>query len=236
MGSFEKYSACTQWVLGGQIASEITMNSPCTHWVNAPLPPVPEQCLITCMKISECPKGMVAANALGDNIRCNLRDASDIIDTLESFDPEKEPRGYAEMCKGAGIKPTVDPFWRFLPYANIYQSVTPDVLHQLHQGVVKHLIAWLQDAFGTRELDSRSRHLPPNHNVRHFSNGISNLLRISGKGKSMQRCARSFSASSSVYPSKTGHHQLGYSLPHVPSWIFFTTLSYRCMTIQRLEG
>ena len=40
MGPFEKYLACTQWVLGGQIASEITMNSPCTHWVNAPSPPV----------------------------------------------------------------------------------------------------------------------------------------------------------------------------------------------------
>ena len=40
MGTFQKYSACAQWVLGGQIASELTMNSPCTHWVNAPSPPV----------------------------------------------------------------------------------------------------------------------------------------------------------------------------------------------------
>ena len=40
MGTFQKYSACAQWVLGGQIASELTMNSPCTHWVNTPLPPV----------------------------------------------------------------------------------------------------------------------------------------------------------------------------------------------------
>ena len=141
----------------------------------------PEQCLVTCTKISECPKGMVAANSLGENTRCYLRDASDIIETLEAFDPEKEPRGYAEMCKGAGIKPTVGPFWQFLPYANIYQSITPDVLHQLHQGVVKHLISWLQDAFGARELDSRSRCLPPNHNVHHFSNGISGFSRISGK-------------------------------------------------------
>ena len=141
----------------------------------------PEQCLVTCIKISECPKGMVTANSLGENIHCHLRDAGDIIETLEAFDPEKEPRGYVAMCKGAGIKPTVDPFWQFLPYANIYQSITPDVLHQLHQGVVKHLISWLQDAFGARELDSRSHCLPPNHNVRHFSKGISGFSRISGK-------------------------------------------------------
>ena len=43
MGTFQKYSACAQWVLGGQIASELTMNSPCTHWVNAPSPPVSEE-------------------------------------------------------------------------------------------------------------------------------------------------------------------------------------------------
>ena len=40
MGSFEKYSTCTQWVLGEQIASELTMNPPCSHWVSVPLPPV----------------------------------------------------------------------------------------------------------------------------------------------------------------------------------------------------
>ena len=141
----------------------------------------PEQCLVTCTKISECPKGMVAANPLGENIRCYLHDAGDIIETLETFNPEKEPRGYAAMCKGAGIKPTIDPFWQFLPYTNIYQSITPDILHQLHQGVVKHLISWLQDAFGTHELDSHSHCLPPNHNVRHFSKGISGFSRVSGK-------------------------------------------------------
>jgi hypothetical protein len=141
----------------------------------------PEQCLVTCTKISECPKGMVAANALGENVRCYLRDPGDIIEAMEVFDPEKEPRGYAEMCKGAGVKPTVYPFWQTLPYANIYQSITPDILHQLHQGVVKHLMSWLQDTFGTHELDARSRCLPPNHNVRHFSNGISGFSRISGK-------------------------------------------------------
>jgi len=141
----------------------------------------PEQCLVTCTKASECPKGMVAANSLGENTRCYLRDAGDIIEALEAFNPNEEPRGYAEMCKGAGVKPTVDPFWKFLPYANIYQSITPDVLHQLHQGVIKHLISWLQEAFGTQELDSRSRDLPPNHNVRHFLKGISGFSRVSGK-------------------------------------------------------
>ena len=33
-------SACTWWVLAGQIVSELSINSTQTHWVNAPSPPV----------------------------------------------------------------------------------------------------------------------------------------------------------------------------------------------------
>ena len=40
MGTFQKYSPHTQWVFGGQFVSELAIDSPCTHWVNAPLPPV----------------------------------------------------------------------------------------------------------------------------------------------------------------------------------------------------
>ena len=39
-GTFKKNPPCAQWVLGGRIVSEITMNSQCTPWVNTPLPPV----------------------------------------------------------------------------------------------------------------------------------------------------------------------------------------------------
>jgi hypothetical protein len=55
------------------------------------------------------------------------------------------------------------------------------VLHQLHQGVVKHLVGWLVAEFGSVELDARCRTMPPNHNIRHFSKGISKLKRASGK-------------------------------------------------------
>ena len=140
----------------------------------------PEQCLVSCTKTSECPKG-VPSGSLGENVPCHLRDIDDILDALESYDPVKQPREYAAWCAGMGIKPVLNPFWKFLPYANIYQAITPDVLHQLHQGVTKHLISWLQSTFGASELDHRSRCLPPNHNVRHFSKGISGFSRISGK-------------------------------------------------------
>ena len=38
--TFKIYSLHTQWVCDGHIDSVPTMNSPCTHWVNDPSPPV----------------------------------------------------------------------------------------------------------------------------------------------------------------------------------------------------
>ncbi|KAE9389336.1 hypothetical protein BT96DRAFT_835060 [Gymnopus androsaceus JB14] len=73
------------------------------------------------------------------------------------------------------------PFWDNLPFADIHFSITPDILHQLYQGVLKHLISWCQIILGTDELDRRIRCLPPAYGVRHFSNGISALSQISGK-------------------------------------------------------
>ena len=40
MGTFKKRSPCACWVKCEQIVSEITMNSPCTHWVIDPSPPL----------------------------------------------------------------------------------------------------------------------------------------------------------------------------------------------------
>ncbi|KAF9782655.1 hypothetical protein BJ322DRAFT_1100637 [Thelephora terrestris] len=140
----------------------------------------PEQCLVACTKINECPKGITPPNSLGENEPCDLHDAGDIIDVLGAFDPDEQPEEYNLFCKSAGIKPVVQPFWKSLPYTHIYQALTPDVLHQLHQGVVKHLVGWLVEEFGSAELDARCRTMPPNHNIRHFSKGISKLKRASG--------------------------------------------------------
>ena len=72
------------------------------------------------------------------------------------------------------------PFWADLPYTDIHTCVTPDVLHQLYQGVFKHLTEWCTRVLSAEELDRRIRCLPPAYGVRHFKNGISCLSQISG--------------------------------------------------------
>ncbi|KAJ6599632.1 hypothetical protein B0H10DRAFT_1825166 [Mycena sp. CBHHK59/15] len=63
----------------------------------------------------------------------------------------------------------------------VFKSITPDVLHQLYQGVMKHLKAWIIEALGAAEIDARCRHLPPNHNIRIFMNGISHISCVTGQ-------------------------------------------------------
>ncbi|KAI0819424.1 hypothetical protein BC628DRAFT_1332819 [Trametes gibbosa] len=142
----------------------------------------PEQLLVMCGKNGECPKCDVHRNDLGrsaDTSR-HFRNLSKILDALDSLD--EGALAFTKACRDAGIKPVHHPFWEDLPpYTNIFIAIAPDILHQLNQGVVKHLISWLQDAYGIEEIDARCARLPPNHNLRHFSKGISNLSRVTGK-------------------------------------------------------
>src|SRR5215813_6616024 len=91
------------------------------------------------------------------------------------------PAMYTQACEAVGIKPVQHPFWCNLSYVDIFRSVTPDILHQLHQGVIKHVLTWLKEIFSAKVIDDRCARLPLNHNLRHFSKGITMLSWVSGK-------------------------------------------------------
>ncbi|KAG6825968.1 hypothetical protein H0H92_001684, partial [Tricholoma furcatifolium] len=140
----------------------------------------PEQLLTTGVPYGECPSCPTKRNELGehDGVQ-DFCDLSQVLDIIDSFDTD--PAGFLQACKGAGIRPIADPFWKTLPYVHIYRSITPDVLHQLYQGILKHLIHWVLSAFGATEIDARCRRMPPNHNIHLFMKGISTLSRVSGQ-------------------------------------------------------
>lgn len=141
----------------------------------------PEHILTTCSLTGECPTCDCPRGNMGDfdsMFPHQLRDLDEVLRVLDSF--EEDPGGFLQACKEIGMKPVVDPFWKNLPYVHIYRSITPDVLHQLYQGILKHLIQWVIQACGAAEIDARCRRMPPNHNVRLFLKGISTLSRVSG--------------------------------------------------------
>ena len=139
-----------------------------------------DQTLATGVKNGECPKCDTPPDQLGNNdTPLQPRNLNKILAALALAD--NDPPRFARACVEAGIKPIYHPFWAPLPFLNIFESITPDILHQILQGVLKHLITWLKAIFGGAELDARCKRLPPNHNVRHFLHGICDLSRVTGK-------------------------------------------------------
>lgn len=140
----------------------------------------PEQTLVACVKRGECYLCQIHRDNVGEShVVHPHRDLEVVLTALEKI--TQGPVAFANACEAAGIKPVQRPFWQGLPYVNIYYSITPDVLHQLYQGVVKHLISWLRTACGDAEVNARCRRLPPNHQLRYFAKGISHLQRVTGR-------------------------------------------------------
>ncbi|KAI9430371.1 hypothetical protein H4582DRAFT_2063875 [Lactarius indigo] len=139
----------------------------------------PEQGLVACTRFGRCPKCLVPVDQLGNYIDFPARNHVDMVDTYMLA--SEDIRRFRAVCQEAGLKPIFRPFWTALPLVDIFLSITPDVLHQLLQGVVKHVKAWLTRIFGAAEVDARCRTLPPNHHITLFAKGITTLSRISGK-------------------------------------------------------
>ncbi|KAF8257045.1 hypothetical protein EI94DRAFT_1709737 [Lactarius quietus] len=59
-----------------------------------------------------------------------------------------------QACHNTGQKPVYHPFWETILLMNMFISITPYILHQLLQGIVKHLVTWVITTFGvTFDID-----------------------------------------------------------------------------------
>ncbi|KAH8995298.1 hypothetical protein EDB86DRAFT_3164988 [Lactarius hatsudake] len=138
----------------------------------------PEQSLVACTYSGRCPKCTVPKDELGSDETFPLHDIRTAIEVYSLCNGD--PTTFHAASHEAGLKPTYHPFWERLPYTNIFLSITPDILHQLHQGIAKHLVRWLA-RLGAEEINARCICLPPNHNARHFHKGITSLSRLTGQ-------------------------------------------------------
>ncbi|KIK58439.1 hypothetical protein GYMLUDRAFT_171120, partial [Collybiopsis luxurians FD-317 M1] len=127
----------------------------------------PEQCLVSCTKYGMCPKCQCKANEL----------------EYPGPGPPRTQVWTYSVIKDACLEDVVggkyEPFWAGLPLMDIHQCIAPDILHQLYQGVFKHLVNWVQEVVGNEELDEWIWALPPVSGVCSFHNGISALTQVS---------------------------------------------------------
>ena len=136
----------------------------------------PEQCLITCCRENRCPRCLVPRDERGEQTPYPLRNQLVSLDILSRTANEDVPD-----LESQGLRPAPNPFWAELPHTNIFATISPDILHQLHKGVFKdHLVEWISKIVGKTELDRRFASLPPCHGLRHFKSGISLLSQWTG--------------------------------------------------------
>ncbi|KAJ3555302.1 hypothetical protein NP233_g12242 [Leucocoprinus birnbaumii] len=147
----------------------------------------PEQVLVGIIKYGTCAVCPVPCDEIGNPE--STEDPRDIGPILEALSKITEgAHVFKQAYSTAGVKPIQKPFWCNLPFLNIYSSITPDILHQLHQGLVKHLISWLKVALGEANLDHHAACMPPNHHICMFAKGISHLLHIVGTEHDQMCC------------------------------------------------
>jgi hypothetical protein len=148
----------------------------------------PEQCLVTSSKYGTCPKCL--SRKLGKRGPGPPHTQQATMATISNArDSATSETHFQQLCKEELVSGGVQrPFWEGFPLCDIHLSITPDVLHQLYQGVIKHMIDWCSSLMDDAELDSRLSTLPPCFGLHHFKGGWSCLSQISGKERKDMAC------------------------------------------------
>jgi hypothetical protein len=137
----------------------------------------PEQCLVSCCKENRCPVCTVKPNERGNHESHPFRDLPETLFFMKRQQVGEKDTVFEET----GMRAVYPPFWADLPHSDIFQSFTPDLLHQLHKGVFKdHLIKWCTEIIGQLEIDTRFKAMLAHPGVRHFKNGISTVSQWTG--------------------------------------------------------
>lgn len=145
----------------------------------------PEQCLVACCMENRCPRCTVMPNERGENKYSPLRTQTSTRSTLHQKRNGEDPLEFDDE----GLREIYSPFWADLPHSDIFASISPDILHQLHKGVFKdHFIKWCNSVVGEDVIDQRFRAMSTHPELRHFKKGISSVSQWTGKEhKEMQK-------------------------------------------------
>ncbi|KAF7336496.1 hypothetical protein MSAN_02304300 [Mycena sanguinolenta] len=139
----------------------------------------PEQCLVCCCGENSCPGCLCLPKCRGHTSPAPWRCPEEVLRVLT----EQSNREYPTEFVDWNLRP-INPFWSDFPHCNIFRSMTPDLLHELHNGVFgDHLVNWCTQAMlgGEAEVDRRFRAMTFHPSLRHFKKGISLTTQWTGR-------------------------------------------------------
>jgi hypothetical protein len=108
-----------------------------------------EQSLVMCTRYNvTCPKCNIKVDGFGNGKLGTPREQNDSLQKIKSTANETSMMKTNTKLKRDGLKYIPEPFWADWYLVYIHSAITPDILHQLYQGIVKHLIGWLRNLIG----------------------------------------------------------------------------------------
>ena len=129
----------------------------------------PEQCLVACCMENRCPICKVNPTSHGLHEAALPRETKETVVLLAMNETNSKDARFKKTYQELGLCPIYPPFWAHLPHCDIFQSFTPDLLHQLHKGVFKdHLIKWCTNLLTKKELDACFKSMTPHQGLQHF--------------------------------------------------------------------
>ncbi|KAF8594839.1 hypothetical protein BDV93DRAFT_565013 [Ceratobasidium sp. AG-I] len=137
----------------------------------------PEQNLQSCTSEGSCPVCKAQYTGRGNlEVEADLRTRTETLGAICLYWAQNNT---AELT-ALRLK-VIWPWWGDLPHVNLATCFTPDLLHQLYQGVFKtHLLRWLKHLVGDSKLDERFMAMPQAEGMRHFTKGITRIGQWTG--------------------------------------------------------
>ncbi|KAG8712660.1 hypothetical protein FRC08_014238 [Ceratobasidium sp. 394] len=137
----------------------------------------PEQCKIACTKSTHCPLCTLKSGEQGDLGDSPLRTRKQVLDAM---DEHKNCGGSAAFAR-LGLY-NVEPFWKDYPHVNLGCLLMPDLLHQLHKGVMKdHPTKWVVHILTKQMVDEHHTSMPEYPGMCHFKNRILAVSQRTGR-------------------------------------------------------
>ncbi|KAG8784462.1 hypothetical protein FRC12_018682 [Ceratobasidium sp. 428] len=132
----------------------------------------PEQCMMGCANQFTCPRCVQPFQGRGSYpMRARTRTNDETLEALSRYFENKDLGELEDLH----LKPWW-PWWANLPYVDFANAVMPDMLHQIHQGMIKsHVVRWVRRCVGKARVDDYFRTMPAAEGMRHFGKGITKL-------------------------------------------------------------
>ncbi|QRV73447.1 beige protein [Ceratobasidium sp. AG-Ba] len=144
-----------------------------------------EQYVIAALDKSNCIHCVATTNDFGSPEPLSVRTSQSILDAISRVQDERHPNADPyHFSLGAGKERLCDveyPFWAGLPFVDICQVLSVDLLHSFYKYFFDHPFQWNVYSLGEAEIDARMKAQISYSGARSFPQGVTHISQMSCK-------------------------------------------------------